>query len=630
MRASSRDILGLVDKSETTKTGFAIQRFVELLDPMTPFFHSVHLSISPQESVREALDLLQMHRDKPSFVKYHLIACLRRTLKLLKNDPFIQSNFEETSDLKDYLGVFLKELDEIPKSKASGVNGRTEFISTNVNELEECLKNSLNEMNIHYLQRALKKLDRAINSRFGEDKQYRHIDSSLTAISRSLVDNGRSPRQTLRSFSVRLGELSVLGPQNFIAVLEQLMLEKQREYEVAIVLDGTHKIDRFEKLPEEVRTRIKIIRKGHERWFSEADTSLLKSFCKKHWGSVIKPKARRSQAKTPDCVIAIVKVDAWDEDGAREKALALADQIVDLVNVANRGKRIGVKRKVLVLDVLANRQTRKQGDTRVHDELQPLPINSYSAISNSLRFASRLKTERSKTVSVLFAWIALESFFSGSSDAQKKVIEKISLLGSRAASRGIVLDCRKMLRVELSNMHYEKHDEKLDVDEITRVRNLNLFDSHQYLIKNTDGFAELKPYLSPLAYWRFRETVKKYNSGDSVSAHIVEITENIEWALTRMAHYRNQTVHSAQTENTAETSLAPLGAEIIDFTLEVVSILDKQKPANFQLAIEDYAGRIRDQINEWGRDSGKSPQLLGERDESEYRDTASSDETSSA
>lgn len=93
-----------------------------------------------------------------------------------------------------------------------------------------------------------------------------------------------------------------------------------------------------------------------------------------------------------------------------------------------------------------------------------------------------------------------------------------------------------------------------------------------------------------------------------------------------MAHYRNQTVHSARTENTAETSLAPLSAEIIDFSLEVVSILDKKQPANFQLALESYAEKIRNQMEEWGKDERCSPKLLGERDASEYRVLEDADE----
>ena len=545
-----------------------------------------------------------------------MIACLRRTLKLLKTDPLVQEKFESTSELKKFLVKFLKELDETPKSRGNEPNRRTEFILEQADELERYLKQSFVELDSRYIERAFEKLKRAILSRFEESKPYKHIDSALIAISRNFVDAGRTPRETLQNFGIRFKEFAVIKPQDFLTVLTELMLEEQRDYEVAIVLDGISKIS-LSKLPEEIQAGVKTIRKGKEQWFSQANTRKLGKFCEQHWGKTKKPRAKRTQSKARRCVVMVVRVSAWDQDGAREKALVVADKIVDLVNVANRGKRIGVKRKVLVLDVLTGKQFNKQGDTRVHDQLEPMSLASYSAISNSLRFASRLKTERSKTVSVLFAWIALESFFSGSSNAQGKVITNISLLGSRAASRGIVSYCRKMLRVEMQNSS-DSHQDSGECDELQRAKGLSLFDFHQYLIGDTLEPSELKTDLSPLACWRFQEAAKRLRAGDSIQAYVVEIKEKLEWALTRMAHYRNQTVHSAQTENTAETSLAPLGAEIIDFSLEVVSILDKKQPANFQLALESYAEKIRNQIEEWGKTERDSPQLLGERDESEY------------
>lgn len=617
MKASSLEVLGLVAKSETRKTGFAIQRFVELLDSTTPFFYSVHLSISPQESVREALDLLQMYQDKPSFVNYHLIACLRRTHKLLKTDSLIQENFESTQKLKTHLAGFLKELDAIPKSKNNEINRRTEFILDQTDTLEQYLEQSLLEMGSEYIKCAFEKLKRAINSRYEEAKQYKHIDRALIAISRNLVDAGRTPRKTLETFSKSFEKFSVIKPQDFLTILIQLLREKQRDYEVTVVLDGISNIN-LAKLPREIQGSVKTLRKGKEQWFSQADEGKLKKFCEQHWGKIKKPRAKRAQAKAFRCVIMVVKVRAWDQDGAREKALVMADQIVDLVNVANRGKRIGVKRKVLVLDLLTGKQFNNNGDTRVHEQLEPMVLDSYSAISNSLRFASRLKTERSKTVSVLFAWIALESFFSGSSNAQGKVITNIALLGSRAASRGIVSYCRTMLRVEIQNMQ-DTYSSDHKSHELRELRGLDLFDFHQYLLGSTVEAEDLKPSLSPLAHWRFKEAATRLRTGDSIQAYVVEITEKLEWALTRMAHYRNQTVHSARTENTAETSLAPLSAEIIDFSLEVVSILDKKQPANFQLALESYTEKIRKQIDEWGRDGRSSPKLLGEQDASEYR-----------
>ena len=624
MRASSLEVLGLVAKSETRKTKFAIQRFVELLDPTTPFFHSVHLSISPQESVREALDLLQMYQDKPSFVNYHLIACLRRTHKLLKTDFLIQENFDSTLKLKDFLTEFLKKLDAIPKSKSNETNKRTEFILGQANALEQCLEQSLVEMDSEYINCAFEKLKRAINSRYEEAKPYKHIDRALIAISRNLVDAGRTPRKTLETFNKRFEKFPAIKPQDFLTVLTQLLREKQRDYEVAVVLDGISNIN-LTKLPREIQDCVKTLRRGKEQWFSQAERGRLKKFCEQHWDSAKKPRAKRAQKKELRCVIMVVKVRAWDQDGAREKALVMADQIVDLVNVANRGKHIGVKRKVFVLELQTGRQSKNKGDTRVHGQLEPMVLDSYSAISNSLRFASRLKTERSKTVSVLFAWIALESFFSGSSNAQGKVITNIALLGSRAASRGVVSYCRKILRVEIQNMQdapssdHERH-------ELLTLQGLSLFDFHQYLLQTTAEAADLKPNLSPLAHWRFKEAAKRLRTGDSIQAYVVEIKENLEWALTRMAHYRNQTVHSARTENTAETSLAPLSAEIIDFSLEVVSILDKKQPANFQLALESYAEKIRNQMEEWGKDERCSPKLLGERDASEYRVLEDADE----
>lgn len=615
----SQPVENLVSKCTDKKTAFGIQRWAELLDPGTHFYYSIHLEISPLDSIMEAIEIRSIYKDRPTFTVFHLISSLRRTLKILKMDRILdRSEFVKCAALQRNIKIFLSGLDVIPRKPNPTSNYRATYIDAHISDIEADLKQAHAELQALYYEAILNDLRRKLQSHYSDRKRLRHIESSITQLARRSIDEGRSPVETIEKLSHDLKHLEEISYQDFISWLEDFFDRAPHKYEVAVVLDGVGKLTN-QHLPAHIAPHCQIIKYGRIKWKTQSDPSSLKEFCATHWD-----RSRLNSSKRPmnKSVVLRIDVEAWDPTNARERALSTADSIADLLNVANRNERIGVKRKVLILDPTTNKTSHKQGDTRVHNRLSSYGLTSYHLAANSLRFASRVKTERSKIVSVLFAWISLESFFAGSSDAQNKVIDNIAPLGSRAASRGIISNCRTMLTVELSNIYgstdsipWKEIFPTIKCDSQNRP---NLFSFYDCFKNESEKLEQFDDKFSPLTAFRIKETSQRISSGDSVAAYISEIQEKVVWALTRMAHLRNQTVHSALTTASPENSLDPLCKEILDFTFEVISILDRKNTKDYQSEIELYSKEIRNQISAWGSTRKEDPPMLGESSEAEY------------
>lgn len=609
MQQCSPKTLALVGKCPEPKVAFFIQRWVELLDPNTPFYFSIHLEMSPLESIKDTLSLLNIYEEKSNFVAFHMISSARRTVKILKEDSLISKrSYVQCSNLINNLSLFLKELDKIGQSSAGKKDLRAEFIKTNIVSLRTSLQGSASELSDNYISDSVNNLELNLRSQFQDTKRYRKIDSLIINIARFLIDRGQSPRECLNEIFRYMDSYDEINRDQIIGFINFLLGMRKEQFRVAVVLDGISRIE-DNYFPETLIQQAKTVRYGRYSWGVQAPTVKLEIFCKDHWA---RESSKNSKSKFNKAVVKIITVDAWDIEDARRQALSVAESITDLLNAGNRNKRVGVKRKVLVLTP-DGREIRKQGDTRVSRALRPISLNSHQKISNSLRFASRVKTERSESVGILFAWISLESFFSGTPDAQKKVIHVIPPLGARAASRGIISYCRKIIEIEV-NSSDELFWDALFSDLIYDKNHYPTLDSMHDSLRSqplSRGNEIYDKKLSPFARYRLDQISLIVKNGDSYSSYISNIQEKIGWCLARIAHLRNQTVHSAASEGLSERSLAPICWEVLDFTFEVVGILDKGNVRDYQLEIEKYSSSLRDEMQSWGRDNKVRPQMLG-------------------
>lgn len=186
-------------------------------------------------------------------------------------------------------------------------------------------------------------------------------------------------------------------------------------------------------------------------------------------------------------------------------------------------------------------------------------------------------------------------------------------LGARAASRGITSYCRKIIEIEV-NSSDELFWDALFSDLIYDKNHYPTLDSMHDSLRSqplSRGNEIYDKKLSPFARYRLDQISLIVKNGDSYSSYISNIQEKIGWCLARIAHLRNQTVHSAASECLSERSLAPICWEVLDFTFEVVGILDKGNVRDYQLEIEKYSSSLRDEMQSWGRDNKVRPQMLG-------------------
>lgn len=517
MRVFSPGYEDLLKKTESdSKARFALTRWAELLDPNTPLCFSAYLEMLPLESIDDSLDLFLLYDTKSYFAMGHLIASLRRTLLILQQDRIIAKPiFAKVTPLVQKLDIFLKELDRTPKGKpseedlqynivnlsksasrlqknpltnpndirsiidsinklksthAEGASStkpktyhedktfRQQFIDENRVQIFQMLQDAKNEIEAKYISELLKFLDKNLNSIYTHSNELKNIDYALTRTVMFNIYQGKDPIHLVYKIQNDLKREQNITRKLVYSSIEDISYSEKRPFKVAIVLDGVGFINNSD-LPESIQAKISNV-KDPVSW--EADSKKdhkLNDFYIEHTQTT---KVRRKSSTLP-ALVKIIHVSAWDVEDARRQALFVAETIADLANAINRNKRVGVKRKVCVLDIDKDYCHMLKGDSRTFGELRTMSVSSHRNLANSLRYASRVKTERNPMVSVLFAWIALESFFSGKEDAQYKVISTIPYFALRSAIQCLITYVDSILHNEISRI--ENNDEENDVSE---------------------------------------------------------------------------------------------------------------------------------------------------------------------
>ena len=620
----SEDVLRLVKiYGSNTKQAYVIQRWAELLDTNTPFYLSAFIRMLPEDALMELKDLFNIYLEKPDFALFHLMSSMRRVESILATDRVLQreSMNHAVKKLKDHISSFLLEFNQIKKDKNSEENSnidRRNYIDGNLKDFLKYIEDAIEVIKINYKKEIFNLFKKYFMSKHVHYNEMKGLDYSVTMLATILVSQGRSPKWCIRDIVDKLKSDTYAGMNNVDEVIlktfENILYKKPGEYKVATVIGGINGIDENRLVPD-IEGWVKV-KPGRMAWSADSGVSSnqkLKEFYQMH---VVKPKPRkrntRSNNKIPQALVRIISIYAWDVDHARAQALEKTEKVADLLNVGNRNKSVGVKRKTLVYSVQYDRCFHRNDHRGSYGVLKPAYYGSHVNLSNTLRFASMVKNEHSTVSGILYAWISLESLFSGRKDTQKKVINVIPSLAARSAVRGVISNCRTLLDIECSG----------SINVSCRYKDKSLYEVYRFLVDNECKIIDfIKVYnLSLFSSYRLYSVFRIIKNTDTVQNYVAEKSSHVRWALERAAHLRNQTVHSAQTDATSGGSLLFACIEILDSVFEVIQYADNiDGPIdNFDITLQDYGKKFRELYSKWNEDSAKSllSGALGEYDSS--------------
>jgi len=379
---------------------YAVVRLAELCDPDTPFALSGCGYCDPTAAVRAFESAAGDHLANPGVRHGTVLAASQLLSDALEQEGNLRAWYP--GDLTRLL-LFLAQLRKVPAVRTAGerqvkvpYHERTTWVRQKLSALVggslARFRAALDDPVTGYRARLLGALCSRLRDAPATERDWAELDHDLCYTAALLLDEGRDGGELARAVAVAVaaapdGPSAVLGLRAAVSRLPAC-------YEVALALSGARTLARTSA----GAFGVEVLDRDRPRWPGGGP-----------------PPARRAlaafvveRAPAGESAALVARVEAWDREHARLRAVGVAEALCDHLVVEHPDGRFSVAAEALVMDVAAGTARRLGGARPALREGRPLRADGAEELLPFLRANALARGESSPVLRILHTWVALE------------------------------------------------------------------------------------------------------------------------------------------------------------------------------------------------------------------------------
>jgi hypothetical protein len=382
---------------------YAVVRLAELLDPDTPFALSACAYCDPLAATGAFESAARDHLANPGVRFGTVLAASQLLSDALAQEGNLRAWYP--GDLKRLL-LFLGRLREVPAVKTVGerqvrvpFHERTTWVRQRLGGLADGslgrFRAAIADPVGGYRARLVDQLAGRLCTEPADERGWAELEHDLCYVAALLLGEGRDGGELARAIAAGVADAPDVSAA--VRAVREVAASEASPYQVALVLSGAGSLD----AEPAAALGIGVIERDRPRWaVSALDPPAAAARALRDF---VDGRATRGEA-TP----LLVRVEAWDPEQARLRALLAAESVRDHLVAEHPGADFSLGAEALVLNVAAGTARRAGGAPRtVRRGRAPRSVNPPGLLP-FLRANALARAAVSPALRVLHTWIALE------------------------------------------------------------------------------------------------------------------------------------------------------------------------------------------------------------------------------